>query len=74
MSYAKFGEESDVYVIKSTNEGREVLVCFCTPQFTCVSEQGMLDHLNKHVKDGDNVPGEAIRRLLAEKKDRAKPK
>lgn len=66
MSYCRFGEGSDVYVIRSADR----LVCFCSKGgFACAvgEEQQMIDHLARHEAAGDLVPYQAIRRLESER-------
>lgn len=68
MSYARFGERSDVYVILHTSRS---LVCYCEPFYASSTEE-MLEHLQGHIDRGDTVPDRTISGLRddAEANDR----
>lgn len=63
MSYCRYSDDSDVYVISS---GRYIFTCFCHPTFVCKTRQEMLAHLQEHIANGDKVPQRAIDRLNKE--------
>jgi len=66
MSYARFGEDSDVYVYADAEAG--YLRCVgCNVDFS--STDAMLEHLRGHIASGDAVPAKVIPALEA---DRAK--
>lgn len=68
MSYCRFGEDSDVYVIESGDEdGDSCWVCFCGEKsFQCGGKMEMLGHLSGHMLKGDKVPISALERLWKE--------
>lgn len=68
MSYARFGEESDVYVYASTS-GFSCCGCSLTPTYDFVSRTALLLHLQQHIAHGDRVPGYALNRLRRELAD-----
>lgn len=56
MAYARFGEDSDVYVFMSTR-GLECLRCdLSPPAFVGSSTDEMITHLAKHREAGDRMP------------------
>lgn len=65
MSYCRWGEDSDVYVI---GEGDCLCCCACgigiSVRFKTRTQ--MIEHLEQHRKDGDKVPQYAIERLFDE--------
>jgi hypothetical protein len=78
MSYARKGENSDVYVI-STGYGYECINCLLKPRYRlgtgminlhlstiCQTPDHMLMHLKKHLKKGHKVPERATKRLSLE--------
>ena len=75
MSYARKGENSDVYVV-STGYGYECINCFLKPKYkietrminlhlstVCQTPDHMLAHLLKHRSKGHKVPERATKRL-----------
>ncbi len=75
MSYARFGEDSDVYIYKSTDkDGNDVWVCDEVSrvyEFKTIPE--LLKHLEEHIKNGDKVPGYCFQELLDELENEALP-
>jgi hypothetical protein len=78
MSYARKGEDSDVYVV-GTGYGIECVNCFLKPRYkiktkpidlhlstVCQTPDHMLAHLIKHKSKGHKVPERAIKRLRLE--------
>lgn len=69
MSYARCGNDSDVYVIRDPN-----LQFICFPgtnklheaAFVCKTHQEMLEHLLLHRTVGDLVPERTINRIKLE--------
>lgn len=73
MSYCRFSEESDVYVI-ATSDGKkplwECVGCSLTKENygkTVHTRTAMLCHLSHHKGIGDKVPQRAIDRLKKER-------
>ena len=57
MSYARWGDDSDVYVINGDT-------CFCGPKpFHSKTLRGLRRHLEAHVRRGDKVPARAFARI-----------
>lgn len=66
MSYARFGDESDVYVYADAEAG--CLRCVgCNADFS--TTYAMVEHLHGHIEKGDAVPAAVIPALET---DRAK--
>lgn len=78
MSYARKGEDSDVYVV-GTGYGIECVNCFLKPRYkfgtgmcdmhlstVCQTPDHMLTHLAKHRSRGHKVPESAMKRLQLE--------
>jgi len=63
MSYARWSEDSDVYVYERTVEASEWVCCGCAAFKT---REGMIEHLREHEERGHRVPAEAIARLRRE--------
>ena len=61
MSYSRFGEDSDVYVLFNVNGFFEC--CMCEK---CDTAEEMLNHLQGHIDKGDKVPDHTINRLNEE--------
>lgn len=68
MSYARFGEASDVYVYASTS-GFSCCGCSLTDTSDFVSRTALLLHLKQHLAHGDRVPDYALTRLRTELAD-----
>jgi len=70
MAYARWGNDSDVYVYQMELEdaSRVFTCCMCEIEkdFYCDTRQEMIEHLAKHKKAGDKVPGSAFQRLYKE--------
>lgn len=67
MSYARPGEGSDVYVVRSDG-----LICSGGFHgngfmFTVKTEAEMIEHLHRHIDAGDAVPESALLRLIIER-------
>ena len=79
MSYARFAEDSDVYVYASAGGGIECARCrFITDtkepprnNAVMVDEDEMIAHLEKHRRAGHRVPNDAFDRLRADRDKRA---
>lgn len=56
MSYARFSEESDVYVYASVAGGVECCGCSMGDCFVAESTDEMVEHLQQHIEKGDMVP------------------
>ena len=70
MSYCRMGDESDVYVFKSTFGYIEC--CYCPLESKSVqleTRKQALAHLIKHRRHGHQVPQEVFDRLQAELKE-----
>jgi len=78
MSYARKGEDSDVYVV-GTGYGIECINCLLKPRYrfgtgmcdmhlstVCQTPDHMLAHLVKHRSRGHKVPESAMKRLRLE--------
>jgi hypothetical protein len=73
MSYARWGEDSDVYAYDA---GSVLVCCWCRllrhddngpePDFECNTPLGMIKHLKEHKALGHKVPDEALERLEKE--------
>lgn len=67
MSYCRAGNESDVYVIATTDKVASWWCVSCSvPNNFVTSRQEMLSHLQEHKLAGDRVPDYAIARLQRE--------
>lgn len=68
MSYARFGDDSDVYVYM----GRDGLCCCACRRGENrkhLSTDDMINHLREHVAAGDTVPDDVIPDLEADRED-----
>jgi hypothetical protein len=56
MAYARFSEDSDVYVYLDV--GGFLACCGCSqgPSFSATTTEDMIDHLKEHIMAGDVVP------------------
>lgn len=73
MSYCRFGE-GDVYVFMSVSGWLECCACSLAKDdesvfFQAHSTQEMVDHLNKHIEDGDRVPKDIFDDLWRDDKE-----
>lgn len=67
MSYARLGQESDVYVFST---GTFLCCHFCEPQARfSQTTADMLEHLRGHQERGDKVPQSAFDRLIADQEE-----
>lgn len=69
MSYARFGPESDVYVFAHIAGGFCCCGCMLNGEQMYDNQAGMLDHLQRHIKAGHNVPARTLERLNKEIND-----
>jgi len=72
MSYCRFGE-GDVYVFMNVGGWLECCVCSLAEEeesmfFRVKSTQEMVDHLKKHIDDGDRVPQDIFNDLWRDDK------
>ena len=67
MAFARFGNDSDVYVYEDTRGG---YTCEWCPgighTYRCETAGDMVQHLLEHRSRGDRVPDEALQELRAE--------
>lgn len=67
MSYARFSDDSSVYVFLAVNGHLECCACLFAGGFgggyCAYSTQAMLDHLQEHIDAGHDVPDSCIERL-----------
>ena len=74
MSYARMGEDSDVYVIAQgvydedgNKTGKMKLCCFDSGNIFCTpSGKEMIEHLKKHQEEGRKVPDYVFERIEGE--------
>lgn len=70
MSYARMGNDSNVYVIGTQIDGVDVLECvWCTLQeepYFSESIKKFIEHLMEHLKKGEKVPKYVFDRLFTE--------
>lgn len=65
MSYVRWGDDSNVYII-GTDRGLECVLCRLLPEFVTQSRSAMLEHLKVHRESGDVVPSYADVELMSE--------
>lgn len=66
MAYARWTNDSDVYVYADVGGGFTCENCPRGSQFRCETPQEMVEHLLAHRAQGDRVPEPALEELRAE--------
>lgn len=68
MAYARFGEDSDVYVFQTHDDRYACMRCPTGADvFYCATPREMVEHLlREHRAKGKRVPDDAIEELLKE--------
>jgi hypothetical protein len=68
MSYARFSDESDVYVYEDSTHGLVCCMCILTSKWFIAGNdyQALLTHLAEHRAAGHLVPDDAITQLQRE--------
>lgn len=72
MSYARFGDESDVYVYSHCDGSLQCCACRITGmggKWAYDTTDEILAHLEKHIARGDKVPDYCIEGLKAEREE-----
>lgn len=65
MSYARFGDDSDVYIY-SDGEKLNCCGCFLDGDFASAEFENICEHLLRHLSAGHMVPRYCIERLFVE--------